>query len=363
MVEYTKRFDVKNKIYINPLGSLNEKFCKGGVVFSCLFDRKTRDVFAAGGRYDSLVREHQHKTGSDSEARHAVGFNLAWEKMARFPKASAKGFLKKAEEDIHGIWNTKRVSGIQIALLGQLIIIRQCDVLVASHDAAILRSVGLDIVQSLWRNDISAELAQDSRSVEDLMSKYRDDMHSWVVIIKQDSILKVRSQDRKDDVDIPSTQLLAWLSNELRERDQRNGSHQRAKPYRHPSQADTGGTADHEQDVRVLVAGTKTKKSNRRNIVEQAQKHAQAVVHDFLDGPIAAIETTDHVMELIRGTRLSDPESWRQVTQAVQTAEKRYVGEVHDLMNDLAHQNHDVTRNSFIYNFRTGKCIYYDLGA
>ena len=109
VIDYTKRFDVHSKIYINPLGSLNEKFCKGGVIFSCLFDRKIRDVFAAGGRYDSLVREHRHKTGGQSEARHAVGFNLAWEKMARLPKASAKGFLKKAEEDVQGIWNTKRV--------------------------------------------------------------------------------------------------------------------------------------------------------------------------------------------------------------------------------------------------------------
>lgn len=242
--------------------------------------------------------------------------------------------------------------------------ILQCDVLVASHDAAILRTAGIDIVQNLWRNDISAELARDSRSPEDLLSKYRDDQHCWIVIIKQDSMLKIKSQDRKDvpDTDIPSSQLIAWLSSEVRDRDQRNGTQQRAKLQRHSSQAEAS-TADHEQDVRVLVAGTKSKKSNRRNIVEQAQSRASSVVHEFLDGPIAAIETTDQVMELIRGTRLSDAESWRQVTHAVQTAERRYLGEVHDLINTLAYQNKDITRNSFIYNFRTGKCIYYDLGA
>jgi translation initiation factor 2-alpha kinase 4 len=240
-------------------------------------------------------------------------------------------------------------------------------VLVASHDAAILRTVGVDIVQNLWKNEISAELAQDSRSPEDLLVKYRDDQHSWIVIIKQDSILKVKSMDRKDvaDADIPSTQLIAWLRGEIRERDQRNGMHQRAKLLRHGSHADTsaGGGSDHEQDVRVLIAGTKSKKSNRRNIIEQAQGRAATLVHEFLDGPIAAIETTDQVMELIRGTKLSDPESWRQVTHAVPTAERRYLGEVHDLMNTLAHQNKDITRNAFLYNFRTGKCIYYDLGA
>lgn len=102
---------MQSKIYINPLSSLKENFCKGGVIFSCLYDRKVKDVFAAGGRYDSLIREHRHRTaGGHVEERHAVGFNLAWEKMVRLPKASAKGFLKKPEDEVHGIWNTKRVS-------------------------------------------------------------------------------------------------------------------------------------------------------------------------------------------------------------------------------------------------------------
>lgn len=171
--------------------------------------------------------------------------------------------------------------------------------------------------------------------------------------------------DRKDlnDADIPSHQLLAWLKSEIRERDQRNGTYHRARLQRHSSHQDSSTTADHEQDVRVLLAGTKSKKSNRRNIVEQAQARAASLVHEFLDGPIAAIETTDQVLELIRSTKLSDPESWRQVTHAVPTAERRYIGEIHDLMNTLANQNKDITRNAFVYNFRTGKCIYYDLGA
>ena len=110
VIEYTKRFGVRSKLYVCPLSSLKEKFCKGGVIFSCLYDRKVRDVFAAGGRYDSLIREHRHKASSHSDERYAVGFNLAWEKLARLPKNGAKGFLKKPEEDLYGIWNTKRVS-------------------------------------------------------------------------------------------------------------------------------------------------------------------------------------------------------------------------------------------------------------
>lgn len=106
---YTKRFDVQRKIYVHPLGSLKEKFYKGGILFSCLYDRKVRDVFAAGGRYDSLIRENRHHRNINEE-RHAVGFNLAWEKMARLPKVNSKGFLKKPDEEVQGIWSTKRVS-------------------------------------------------------------------------------------------------------------------------------------------------------------------------------------------------------------------------------------------------------------
>jgi translation initiation factor 2-alpha kinase 4 len=218
----------------------------------------------------------------------------------------------------------------------------------------------------LWAHDISAELAQDSRSPEDLLSKYREDNHCWIVIIKQDSVLKIKSMDRKDvaDADIPLSQLLAWFRTEIRERSQREGVSHRVKLQRAPSQPDQSHPGEsREQEVRVLVAGTKSKKSNRRNIVEQAQARAAALVQSFLDGPIAAIETTDHVMDLIRETRLSDPESWRKVTQAVPTAEKRYIGEIHDLVSTLAQQNKDTTRHAFIYNFRTGTCIHYDLGA
>jgi len=150
---------------------------------------------------------------------------------------------------------------------------------------------------------------------------------------------------------------------EVRERDQRDGTNQRAKLQRYQSEGSSGQQIDHEKNVQVLIAGTKSKKSNRRNIVEQAHGRAMSLVQSFLDGPIAAIETTDQVMDLLRETRLSDPESWRKAMHAAATPERKYIQEVHDLMTTLGQQNKDVTRNAFIYNFRTGTCIYYDLGA
>ncbi len=110
--EYCKRFGVTHKVYVCPLNTWNEAFFAGGVMFSCLLERKVRDVFAAGGRYDRLIRENRLKVGTRSEERHAVGFSLNWEKLAQPPpKPSGKAFLKKtAEEEPQGTFATKRVS-------------------------------------------------------------------------------------------------------------------------------------------------------------------------------------------------------------------------------------------------------------
>lgn len=108
--EYAKRLGVTSKIYVTPLNSLKESFYTGGTLFSCLYDKKMKDVFAAGGRYDSLIRENRPRIGSHYEERHAVGFNLSWEKLSRAPKTSGKAFLKKSEEEGHNMFSsTKRV--------------------------------------------------------------------------------------------------------------------------------------------------------------------------------------------------------------------------------------------------------------
>lgn len=109
VAEYAKRLGVATKMYINPLNSLKESFYVGGILFSCLYDKKGKDVFAAGGRYDHLIKEQRPKMGGHFEERHAVGFSLAWERLARIPKPSSRAFLKKHEDENTGIFNNKRV--------------------------------------------------------------------------------------------------------------------------------------------------------------------------------------------------------------------------------------------------------------
>lgn len=241
----------------------------------------------------------------------------------------------------------------------------QCDTLVASFDAAVLRSTGIEILHKLWAYDISAELAKDARSPEDLLIKHRDESYSWIIIIKQDSMLKIKTMGRNDvaDMDIPMAKLFSWMRAQIRERDSRVMMKRRENSHQSES-APTSGERDRDQDVKVLVAQTRSKKFNRRTVVEQAQASAASLVRSFLDGPILAVETTDQVMDLIRDTSVSEPESWRKVEHAVTTSEKKYVRELHEQLDAWrrAYEKKDGPRHSFIYNFRTGNCMYYDLG-
>ncbi|MCJ1378773.1 hypothetical protein MMC17_001872 [Xylographa soralifera] len=352
VVIYLARFDVKGKIYINPLSSLNEKFYRGNILFQCLFNTKNRSVLAAGGRYDQLIQ--QHRPNQKIEDRHAVGFNLGWDRlfasMIRHQGNASKSFVRKGDDGSARLWTPRR-----------------CDILIDSADASVLRTTGIKIVQALWANGISAELAIDiagSPSQSSLQSKGKAGLHGWSVQLIQDDTSRIQSLVKKEDIEIRTSELVSYLRGEIRERDRSEGIRTDRKALlRHSSShQDPGGNfTDREPDVRVLTAQTKSKKSNRRNIVEDALLRAQELVQGFLDGPIAAVEMKDDIFEGLRDTRLSDPESWRRLIQNAPLAERPYLASLHELLNDMSSEAKGASRNAFVYNFRTKACIYYGL--
>ncbi|KFY10773.1 hypothetical protein V492_04854 [Pseudogymnoascus sp. VKM F-4246] len=342
VVKYINRFGVTSKIFITPLGSIRERFYKGGMLFSCLYDRDKKEVFAAGGRYDSLVREFLPKTGRLPEVCHAVGFNFAWENLAQsmfsYHQKSIRKQSRKPAIELRGIWTGKR-----------------CDVLVGSFDGQVLRSEGVSLMNELWRNQISAELAGDARSPEDLMSKYKDYDHFWIVTIKQDSMVKIKTMGRKDveDVDMAESQVISWLRGQIRDRDHREGQNLN-KMTRRTSHND-GPVGPHlKQQVHILSTGTKAKKAALKNSIQtQAQVAAAKLVEGFLEGQVLAIETTDDVLFKIKETPLSDPDKWKQLAQSVGPGEKRYIQQIEDHLKGLLANRRGERRNAFLYNSRT----------
>lgn len=172
---------------------------------------------------------------------------------------------------------------------------------------------------------------------------------------------------RKDvpDAEVPAAQVINWLRAELRERDRHLSSRAIDSAGGSAALDKAGSFTNTEQKVSVLVAGTKSKKFNRRTVVEQAQTNAASFLQTYLDGPIAAVETSDAVLDLIQETRLSDGDSWRSAEQTVNMAERKYMREIHDMLSTWRNewQAQKGSRYAFVYNFRTTKCITYDLGA
>jgi translation initiation factor 2-alpha kinase 4 len=369
VVGYMKHWNVKRKIYISALSSFNEKFYTGGVLFQCLFDGKKREVLAAGGRYDRLIQEYRPKGpghAHPASAYHAVGVNIGWDRlvnsMMRYLKKPERStFLRKqAEED------TPAVSWMP----------RRCDCLVASFDTTVLRSTGVKMVAELIANGYTAELAIDAHSVEDLLRHYRDDRHSWLVVIKHGIApdkpdLKVKSIAKKEDTDLRGADLLNYLRNELRDREAREGTAAQRLTKALPAATSSSSTSAAKANVDVLMSHHRSKKSNKWSIVEAAQTRSAELLASFQGAPIAAIETKDEVMNSIHETRLSDPDSWRRVIQNLPLAERKYLQELHDLLLKYAARWKDIVNDgtarsgeggkAFVYNFRTGGCLLYDL--
>ncbi|KAJ5562831.1 Serine/threonine-protein kinase GCN2 [Penicillium sp. DV-2018c] len=354
LMTYLQAFGVKRKVYVNPLSSVHDKFYRGSILFQCIFDSKRRDVFAAGGRYDRLIQEFSPNVLSSRPQAHAVGFNLGSDRlrvsMIDYLKAKAQSKDSEINADLY--WAARR-----------------CDVLVASFDPTVLRTTGVRLIEELWSNDISAELAVDASSLEELLTKYKDSNHRWIVIAKQDSKergFKVRNMMRKEEFDIRPAELASWLRSEVQARHHREGTAD-LRQSRQLGQQEALASQERANDVRILVPQHRSKKTNRRNIVESALLSAREVAENARNGPVAAIDTRDEVLDAIRNTRLSDTESWRSVIQNAPLTERKYLSQVHELLTDLAAENRasDNTEgyaNAFIYNYRTGSCVYYDLG-
>ena len=262
VITYLVRFNLKRKVYLNPLSSYNENFYRGNLLFQCLYDQKKRSVLAAGGRYDHLIRDHQLITSRKNHV-YAVGFQLAWTGLcADMVSYFKRGIRSKAKRKSHSLnslaWSKRR-----------------CDVLIDSFDRGLLDSVGVDVLHELWSNGISAELAEeDLTNAENTFAKSKDgkEDHSWVVLIKSEDLVKVKTTSRKDEFEVRLSDLTGHLRGEIRERDRFEGRTPRASIPHQSSQQDVNGPeTDRDVDIKVLTSQNKGKKVNRKTIVEEGE--------------------------------------------------------------------------------------------
>ncbi|KAL9616510.1 MAG: hypothetical protein Q9160_008626 [Pyrenula sp. 1 TL-2023] len=360
IVQYCNYFQVKRPIYLQPLSCFNDKLYRGSFLFQCLGEGKRKNVIAVGGRYDKLI-ENFHTQETPGTFR-AVGFQLNWEEITAMIVAEGKRSSRflKGQKNSMDAWKPRR-----------------CDVLVTSFDPVILRSTGLQVLEQIWANGVSAELSEEFESLEALIIRYKEDNPGWVVMIRHDAGavgergIRVRNLIKKEETEVSLSDIVPFLKTELRERNDRDSkldsSNRLTKQTSHHQQ-DASSLADPSVpnlDVHVLSTQHKGKKTNRRQIVEAAGISAKELVQSFLTGAqCAAIETSDDTLEAMRDTRLSDQESWKTLIQNAAPNERKYLQQVHDLLTSFASEGRgSEVRHAFVFNFRTRNCILYDLGS
>lgn len=335
-------FKVRRPVLHNPLACYSEHLYKGSILFQLLIDaKKRRVVWAVGGRYDRLIEEFL-VTKSPTQPR-AVGFHLNIEEMYRTlvkyeeAQAANKRAGKPSASD-----DTKP---------------KRIDVLVTSFDPEILNTTAVEVLQNLWQNNISADVV----SMDEL-----DEPHSWTIMIRQDMTgvgqrsYKVRSAQKQEEVDVAAGELVSYIKTEIRLRDSGHSGENPPPLLRQISRQDSSGPGNLEREIQVLTPQHRSKKSNRRNIIDAAVAGARDLAKLSADeSPIAAIETSDALLEALRETRLSDPESWRQFLQAAPLTEQKYLQQLHDMLKGWAANGH---RAAFVFNYKTKACVLYDLG-
>jgi translation initiation factor 2-alpha kinase 4 len=354
VTSFLTRFNVKSKVYISPLSTNGDKIYHGSLLIQCMNESQKKRL-AAGGRYDSVVGEYQPR-GIAAQAR-AVGFRLNLSELVLAVTSEAK----------------KQGSGKSLKkgpTISPALIHRRCEVLLTSPDGNILRSTGVELISILWANDISAELTGDFASVDELEAAYHHDAYAFVLTIRYDSgaigerSIKVRNVLKKEDTDVLATDLVNWLKGEIRERKHHEGATQLGamKLRKEISANEPSSLVAESRDVNVRVLSPlhRGKKTNRRQIIEAAATRTRELAGSFLsDAPVVAIETSDDIIESMRNTRLSDPESWRNLTRSAPGQERKYLQHVQELLKEIAVEG---KRGAFIFNHRTRACIYYDLG-
>lgn len=357
IITYARRMGVNRKIMISPLSNLNGHLYRSGFMVQALLNARKKELFAAGGRYDALIRASESPGSKSMIATHcAAGFTLSWHKIVKALRVAQKKssrYLRDEGERKQPIIVTQR----------------RVDVVVGGATPSVRHTAALDVLQQLWDSGIAAEIS-DGSSIDKITTRYKDESHSWTVLVKPDAsnqgeyLLKVRNMVTKTDSEIRSSELLGYLRTEFRRRDQQEGTDERHRPVfgqKAGSEAGPGFVGRQEIDVRTFMA--RGKKGNLKPIKDAAGFKAQEVAAALVDGPVLTIDVADAVLEMIRDTRLDQPESWDKVRERVAVGERKYLTSLQTNLVELRKEVGGRTRNCFLYNIGTGSCVYYDLGA
>lgn len=144
VVATARFFGVQRRFLFSPLLAQSSSLYRGGVLFTVVRAGKRRDVVAAGGRYDGLLKHFANPSTASSAPLHGVGVQLAVGKLtlglSKYQEVQVPKLLSRTEEE--------RSFGLYTP--------RRCDVYVASTPG--LLETRMEICRELWAHNIAADL-------------------------------------------------------------------------------------------------------------------------------------------------------------------------------------------------------------
>ncbi|SCV05568.1 LANO_0H10352g1_1 [Lachancea nothofagi CBS 11611] len=380
-----KPLKVTRNILICPISNYNWAFYKGNIMFQAIYDdERTRSLIAAGGRYDNLVSLIARPSGGKiSNVQKAVGFNLAWETIlvvaqSYFKLAAGKKIKKRSTfiKDAALEWKPSR-----------------CEVLVSSFSNSILNTIGVEILNQLWKAGISADFVRSCYTVDDVVSVAQREGVDWVILIKQQKYtasnhkrkfkpLKVKKLDSELDADLDFDEFLVVYHQE-------NGSKSNSNE---PLQLQDGsptstddkrweefGSAEESLDgssnasfngpsaqkvVYIPNMATRAKKSNKKDkwVYEDSARNAsRGIITSLSTAPIFAVDAIrDETLEIISVTSLAQKDEWlRKIFGAGQNSAPRSFAT--SIYNNLSKEASKGGKWAIVHCNKTGNSCVVDL--
>ncbi|GAA5860143.1 hypothetical protein JCM8547_009200 [Rhodosporidiobolus lusitaniae] len=353
IVNLCKSLGVKS-IKIAPLLATSYDLHRDGTIFESHIQRgKTRDVIAAGGRFDEVVsRLATPEIRLSGRCPHHVGWSMAISKLsvaaAEANAMTSKHLMGRAEHlRSYGPWA-----------------IRRCDAYVVSFQYGLI-DLRLEIVKELWAAGLRADLMYDddflTLTPEQLVNACRREGILWLIIVKpsaaagrtvdeSEKSLKVKSVLRGYEEEVPRAELSTWLIKELREQsiidEAAGGGGTEGYHHNHLEQS----TALPEppkptQDYIPVLADDDVRQKGRHNkrtmFAGRAQQNVEQAVKEAGEAPVFAIDVDGLAFERMANSPvwISNDEAFKSLLQSAPHGKRGYYENIRNKIQQYRRNN------------------------
>lgn len=381
VINYLKPLDVTRNVIIAPLSNYNSGFYRNGVMFQAVYNNGScRSLVAAGGRYDSLISYFSRPSGDKSHnTQRAVGFNLAWETIfsiaQNYFKLASGSRVKKRSKFLRNKALTWKPS--------------RCDVLVSCFSNSILNTIGVNILNTLWKNGINADFLRNCYTVDDVVSGAQKNGVDWIILIKQQTYtlpnhkrkykpLRVKNLENALDIDLDLDEFLHLYQQETQPKHVNRNILGLGDILEDPKRVDdSSSTSSGKEGNDDTVAGStnqkvvfvsnpalRSKKLSKREkwVYEDGAKAASnSIVNSLVSAPVVTVDALrDETLEMISITSLTQKDEWlKRVFGSGNNSVPRSFAT--GIYNTLSKEASKGNKWAILYCHRTGKSCVVDL--